>query len=159
MLVLIKNSLVKKEVAKVCCRDAGASSCVAKIRGKVFAYFHAVVVKSHSNMRNSLFSRQGRIFFFVNDPLHIKENYEQALEFSLHLSLFFGLSEFGISVNGSCFLPQMLVYSLPGFPCYSFRDLHKNVGVTLSDPLRNRISPHKRFQIKGLRNQHINPAA
>jgi hypothetical protein len=33
--------------------------------------------------------------FFVNNPLDVKENDEHALEFVLHLSRFFGLSENG----------------------------------------------------------------
>jgi hypothetical protein len=32
-----------------------ASSFVAKLRGEVFANFHAVTVKRHSSMRNRLF--------------------------------------------------------------------------------------------------------
>jgi hypothetical protein len=43
----------------------------------------------------------------VNNPLDIKENDEDALDFAV--SPFFGLSEFGPSMYGSCFLPQMLV--------------------------------------------------
>jgi hypothetical protein len=47
--------------------------------------------------------------FVVNISLDIKENYEYALEFALHLSRFFGLSEFALSLYGSCFLPRKLV--------------------------------------------------
>jgi hypothetical protein len=36
----------------VSCRDATASSSIGKVRGEVFAHFHAVTVKRHSNMRN-----------------------------------------------------------------------------------------------------------
>jgi hypothetical protein len=43
----------------VCCCDATASSFVAKVRGEVFAYFHAVAVKCHSSMRNLLFGLPG----------------------------------------------------------------------------------------------------
>jgi hypothetical protein len=42
----------------------------------------------------------------MNNPLDVKENYEHALGFALHLSrIFFGLWEFGHSMHGSCFLP------------------------------------------------------
>jgi hypothetical protein len=34
------------------CHDAAVSSFVAKVRGEVFLYFHAVAVKRHSNMRS-----------------------------------------------------------------------------------------------------------
>jgi hypothetical protein len=47
--------------------------------------------------------------FFTNNLLEVKENYEHALDFAPHLSRFFGLGEFGLSVYGSCFLPQTLV--------------------------------------------------
>jgi hypothetical protein len=30
------------------CRDATASSSVAKVQGEVFAHFHAVAIKCHS---------------------------------------------------------------------------------------------------------------
>jgi hypothetical protein len=36
----------------VLCRDATASPFIAKVRDEVFAHFHAVAVKRHSNMRN-----------------------------------------------------------------------------------------------------------
>jgi hypothetical protein len=50
---------------------------------------------------------QGELF--VNNPIDVKENYEHALGFALHLSRLFGLGEFGLSMYGSCFSPQMLV--------------------------------------------------
>jgi hypothetical protein len=37
------------------CRDATASSFVAKVRSKVFVHFHALTIKHHSSMRNLLF--------------------------------------------------------------------------------------------------------
>jgi hypothetical protein len=43
------------------CRNATASSFVAKFRGDVFAHFHAVAVKRHSSMRNCLFGLPARI--------------------------------------------------------------------------------------------------
>jgi hypothetical protein len=42
------------------CRDATASSFVAKVRGEVFAHFHAVAVKHHSSMQNLLLGQPGR---------------------------------------------------------------------------------------------------
>jgi hypothetical protein len=43
------------------CRDATASSFIAKVWGKVFAHFHAVAAKYHSSMQNSLFGMPGQI--------------------------------------------------------------------------------------------------
>jgi hypothetical protein len=40
----------------------------------------------------------------VNNPLDVKENDENAFDCSS-----FGLGEFGLSMYGSCFLPQTLV--------------------------------------------------
>jgi hypothetical protein len=45
----------KRMCETVRCRDATASSFVAKVRGEVFAHFHAFAVKLHSSMRNGLF--------------------------------------------------------------------------------------------------------
>jgi hypothetical protein len=42
--------------------------------------------------------------FYVNNSLDVKENNEHALDFALHLSRFFGLGEFGLSVYGLCCL-------------------------------------------------------
>jgi hypothetical protein len=47
--------------------------------------------------------------FFVNNPVDVKENDEHAFDFALRLSRHFGLFEFGLSVNGSCFVPRALV--------------------------------------------------
>jgi cold shock CspA family protein len=43
------------------CHDATASSFVTKGRGDVFAHFHAVTVKRHSSMQNSLLGLPGQI--------------------------------------------------------------------------------------------------
>jgi hypothetical protein len=42
--------------------------------------------------------------FFENNLLDVKENYEHAVVLALHISHFFGLSEFWTYVYGSCFL-------------------------------------------------------
>jgi hypothetical protein len=49
-----KKSLVKKTCEVVRCRDATASSFVAKVRGEVFAHFHVFAIERHSSMRNWL---------------------------------------------------------------------------------------------------------
>jgi hypothetical protein len=52
MLFLVKKFPGEKEVETLHCRDARKSSFVSKVRGEVFAHFHAVTVKRHSSMRN-----------------------------------------------------------------------------------------------------------
>jgi hypothetical protein len=70
----------------VCC-DETASSFVAKVRGEVFAHFHAVAVRRNSNMRNWLFGLQGRIL--CEQYQSLKENDKHALDFAFHLSRLF----------------------------------------------------------------------
>jgi hypothetical protein len=50
----------KRKFETVRCRDATASLFSTKVRGKVFAHFHAVTIKRHSSLQNWLFglSRQ-----------------------------------------------------------------------------------------------------
>jgi hypothetical protein len=81
-LFLVKNPLViKRETVRH--SDATASSfIVAKVRGEVFAHFHAAAVKHQSSLRNWLFGPPWR-------KRDVKENYEHALEFALHLSHLF----------------------------------------------------------------------
>jgi hypothetical protein len=43
------------------CRDATASSFVAKVWDKVFAHFHTIAVKCHRNVQNWSFGLPGRI--------------------------------------------------------------------------------------------------
>jgi hypothetical protein len=52
MLFLIKNFLAKRKCEAVRCRDARASSFVAKIQGEVFSHFQAVAVNCQNSMRN-----------------------------------------------------------------------------------------------------------
>jgi hypothetical protein len=77
----------------------------------------------------------------VINSLHVKENYEHALDFALHLSRYFGLSKLGRSVYGSCPLSRTLVESFPRFSSHFFEVRTKFCAVSLSDPLRNRTSP------------------
>jgi hypothetical protein len=52
MLLLLKNSQVKKGSEMVHCYDAAASSFVAKVRCDVFAHFKAVTVEHYSSLQN-----------------------------------------------------------------------------------------------------------
>jgi hypothetical protein len=56
---LVKTSLVKKKCKTVRCRAVIASFLVTRVRGEVFAHFHAFVVKRHSSM----FGLPGRILY------------------------------------------------------------------------------------------------
>jgi hypothetical protein len=64
-------------------RDATASSLVVNVWGKVFAHFRAVAVKCH-HVNETISACQDE--FFVNNPLDIKENDENALDLALHQS-------------------------------------------------------------------------
>jgi hypothetical protein len=61
MLFLLKTiPWWKRKCETVRCRDATASSFVTKVRGEVFAHFHAFVTKRNSNIWNLLFGLPGR---------------------------------------------------------------------------------------------------
>jgi hypothetical protein len=51
----------KRKCEMVHCHDTTASYFFAKVRGEVFAHFHAVSINRHSSMQNSLFVLSGRI--------------------------------------------------------------------------------------------------
>jgi hypothetical protein len=71
------------------CRDATASSFVAKLRGGVFTHFHAVAISGI-------------------DCLTCQDEFFLSMLLTLLFTClaFLGLTEFGLSVYGSCFLPQ-----------------------------------------------------
>jgi hypothetical protein len=69
------------------CRDATASSFVAKVRGKVFSHFQAVAVKVAVVCGIDRLACQDE--FFANSPPDVKENDEHALDFGLLLSRLF----------------------------------------------------------------------
>jgi hypothetical protein len=92
MLVLVKNSLVKKKEVRCnsqffCSHSSGRSL-------RTFSHSHCLACQDE---------------LFINNSLDVKENYEHALEFALHLSHLFSLGEFGPSMYGSCCLVKMLV--------------------------------------------------
>jgi hypothetical protein len=137
----------------VLCRDSTASSSVAKVRGEVFAHFHAVAVKRHSSMRNWLFGLPGRILC-KQSPWCQKKWWARSWICSSPLA-FFGHYEFGL-------LPYTIHALFP--ECFSNRrtfseSCTNSDAVPSSDPWRNRIRPDTRLQIKLCKNQHIHPAA
>jgi hypothetical protein len=88
-IVFGQNSLVIKETEMVCCHDSTATSFVNIVQGEVFAYFHAVIVKCHCSSGVDCLACQYE--FFVNNHCDVKENDENALEFTLHLSCYFSV--------------------------------------------------------------------
>jgi hypothetical protein len=118
----------KRKCETVRCRDATASSFIPKVRGKVFAHFHAVDAKCNRSMQNWRFGRQDE--FFVNNPLDVKENDEHALDFVLHLSHRFrsvlNWAWYSDTRMASCaFFPGRLPNHWPGSPSLFFWDLHR----------------------------------
>jgi hypothetical protein len=86
MLPLVKN-LVKRKCETMRCRDAAASTFVAKVRGELFAHFHAVALKVTAVWGIDCLACQDE--FFVNNLPVVKYSDEHALYFGLHLSLLF----------------------------------------------------------------------
>jgi hypothetical protein len=66
------------------CHVATVSSFSTKVRGKVFAHFHAVVTVVRVT---DFLACQDEMF--VKNPLDVKESYEHALDFALHISRLF----------------------------------------------------------------------
>jgi hypothetical protein len=116
----------------------------AKVRGEVITHFHAVTRKRH-NMQNWLLGLPGRI---------LCEQYPWWLFAcswlcSSLVSPFFGLDEFGLSMYGSCFLPERLSNHWQGLHRTFSKIRTQFDAVPLSDPSWNRIRPDTRLQIKG----------
>jgi hypothetical protein len=63
------------------CRDATASSSVAKVWDKVFTHFHTVAIKHYSSMQIDSMACHNE--FFVSNPHDVKENDEHALDFAI----------------------------------------------------------------------------
>jgi hypothetical protein len=60
---------------------------VTKVWGEVFAHFHAITIKVIVVCRIDCLACRGE--FFVNNPLHVRENDEHVLDFALQLSCLF----------------------------------------------------------------------
>jgi hypothetical protein len=97
----------KRKCETVHCHNARARSFAAKVRGEVFAYFHAVAVKCLNIIGIDCLASQDE--FFVENLLISKKMMSMFLTFLLTCLAFFDIGEFGLSVYGSCFLNRMLV--------------------------------------------------
>jgi hypothetical protein len=80
--------------------------------------------------------------FFVNNPLDVKENYENSLPFALLFTClaFSGLGEFGLSMYGSCFLPLALILSLSVSPSLFFWRIEQTLVLFLCQ-IHREITP------------------
>jgi hypothetical protein len=144
------------------CCDATPSYFVAKVRGEVFANFHAVAVRRKSNMRNWLFLTCYDELF-VSNLLHMKENDEHALDFSLHLSCLFRFwFRFRVwtfrvrlmpsSPNACLIIAKISVPCLPRFAQSLVLFLCRILREILSGQIHNSTK-------KGRTNQQVHPAA
>jgi hypothetical protein len=155
MLFWSKISWGKRKCETVRCRDATASSFVA--RGEVFEHFHRLAVKHHSSMRNRLFGLPGRILYEHWTWCQRKWWASSWLFFFTSLA-FFGLGEFGFPCTAHAFFPERLSNHRQGLR-YTFSEIcTKFCAVPLSDPSRNRIRPDTRLQLTEVKNQHFHLA-
>jgi hypothetical protein len=79
----------------VCCRDATASSLVAKVPSEIFTHLHVVAIKRHSIMRNLLFG-------LSRAPLISKKIMSMLLNLLFSRLTFLDPGESGRSVYGLC---------------------------------------------------------
>jgi hypothetical protein len=139
----------KRRCETVHCRDATASSFVAKVQGKVFTHFHAVTVKCHSSIWKWLFDLWEWILY-EQPPWCQRKWWVCSWLCSLPASCFLVSvsSDFSIQtpVYGSCFLPQMLVIAKI---YHFFRICTRLDAPWLSDPSWNCIRPDIQLHIKG----------
>jgi hypothetical protein len=129
------------------CRDATASSFVAKVRGEVFAHFHIVAVEVIVICRIYCLACQDE--FFVNNPLDVKERDENAFDFALHLPCLFSVSvssDFPFAAHA--FFPERLSnycrLSVAIFPRCSQNLMHTCCRIH-----REIASGHTRLRLKG----------
>jgi hypothetical protein len=132
-------------------RVATASSfVVAKVRGEVFSYFHAVAIIVMLVCGTDCLAWKDELF--VNNTLDVKENDEHALDFALHLSAFSVSvsSDFPCTAHG--FFPESFSYhcrvSVALFPRFA-RSLLLLVGRIRREIVSDQIHT---TQIKGRKN-------
>jgi hypothetical protein len=86
----------------------------------------------------------------IKIPLMSKKMMKMLLTllFTCPAFFFFGFSKFGLSVHGSCFLPQSRCQGLCDTSSEIFR---KFDAVALTDPSQNHIRPNTQLQIKAVK--------
>jgi hypothetical protein len=85
--ILVKNTIVKKEVLDGACRVAITSSFVIKFHSVVFIYFHVIALKCYSSMQNWYSGLSGWILW-EQSPWSQRKSWA-TLNFALHLSFHF----------------------------------------------------------------------
>jgi hypothetical protein len=133
-------------------------SSVSKIRGEVFAHFHAVAVKRHSSMHNWVFGLPER---FICE----QSSWCQRKWWAYSWLCSSPVSSFSVSVSldfpwtAHAFFAERLFNNYQRLRRTFLKICTKFVVVALSDSLRNGIRPDARLQIKGRKNQHFPPDA
>jgi hypothetical protein len=114
--------------------------------------------KTSQRIRNGVFGLPAcQDEFFVNSPLDLKENYEHALDFALHLFRLFSVSvSLDIPCTAHAFFPASLYNHCQCFRRISSEIFTKLYSVCSSDLSQNRTGPDIRLKIKG-RKTSTNP--
>jgi hypothetical protein len=123
----------KRKCETAHCHDATASSLVAKVRGEVFTHFYTVSVQ-RLTVVCGIDCLACQVKLFVNNPLDVKENYEHADNFALHLSLFLFLASvsLGFPCRDHAFFPDCLSNHCQGLHHTFFKICKKNLMLLLS---------------------------
>jgi hypothetical protein len=141
-VVFAKKLTGEKECETVRCRDATASSLVAKVRGEVFAHFHAVAVSGIDRL-----ACQDE--FFANSFLDVKKIMSMLLTF-LFTSLAFSVSaSLDFPCTAHTFFPKHLSNHFQGLLRSVSEICIKLDAAPLSGPSRNRIRPDTSHLIEG----------
>jgi hypothetical protein len=121
----------------VCCRDATASSFVAKVWGEFFAHFHAVAVKYNNGMQNWLFGLPGQIL--CEQPPCSWLCTSPVSPFSVLVSLDMPFKN--LCTAHALFPERLLIIARISLALF-FRDFHK-IWCTVTVPLSD-MTPNKR---------------
>jgi hypothetical protein len=131
---------------------------VAKVRGEVFAHFHAVAVKLHSSICKWLFGLPGWIIC-EQSPLWQRKLWSCSWLCSLPISPFLVSVSLGYRCTALAFFTERLPNYFQDFRL-TFSEIYtKFDAVPLSDSPRNRIRPDTRLAIKEVKSQHVRPPA
>jgi hypothetical protein len=139
----LKNPRWKRKCETVRRCDATATSFVVEVRDEVFADFHAVIMKRHSNMRNSLFALPGWILC-EQSPWWQRKWWACSWLFSWPVSRF----SVSVSLCFPCTVHASFIVRLSNL-CQGLRRTCSEIwkiidAVPLPDPWRNRIRPDTR---------------
>jgi hypothetical protein len=135
---------------------------VTKVRGEVFAHFHAVARKGHSSFRNWLFGLQGPALC-EQYPWFKRKWLACSWLCSLPVSPFSVSVTFDAPFKYPCtayaFFPERLSNHCQGLRRNLSKICTKFDADSQSDPSRNRLRPDTPLQTKGRKYRHVLPAA